>query len=236
MFDLNFIADPGMQNEKSHARWSFLQKQNKPDIPGESDLQQLKSAAIKDNVWKNYVFILIIICLIVLFPILKSRYTQVQPDLIVLNQVIDLIDESGYRKTLQLEEANFSLDQIRVTILSEDFAEIKSLSQGYRMENEIPYEMYQKGKYSYININFPWKGNKKGGDITTLQSIADKIVFSNQTSINQTEDIFEIQGSSSDIISFLLHMVENKQIQKFNFSVFQKNTSQFNLQVKLHLI
>ena len=236
MFDLNFISEPGIQKETSDANWSFLNKHNELEINMGSDSKQSKVFFIQRNSWINYAFVLIILCIIAVIAISNSHYTKVKSDLVMLNQVIALIDECSYIKTLQLQEATFLMDQIKVTIRSEDFTSIQALSHDYRLENEIPYEMYQKGKYSYININFPWKGNKKGGDITTLQSIADKIVFSNQTSINQTEDIFEIQGASSDIISFLLQMVENKQIQKFNFSVIQKNTSQFNLQVKLHLI
>ena len=100
------------------------------------------------------------------------------------------------------------------------------------MENELPYEMYQKGKYSYLNLIFRWKGNQKSGDINILQSMADRIVFSKEASIIHTEDIFEIQGEASDIISFLLEMAENKQIQKFNLSVSHDDFEQFNLIVQ----
>ena len=73
----------------------------------------------------------------------------------VLNQVISLIVESGDIKNLQLTEANFSTKQVKITLRSEDFTTIQSLTQVYRMENEIPYEMFQKGIYSYINLIFP---------------------------------------------------------------------------------
>ena len=104
------------------------------------------------------------------------------------------------------------------------------------MEKEIFYEMYQKGKYSFLHLIFPWKGNDKGGDIAILKSLADKTVFSNKISINHIEDIFEIHGKSSDIISFLLQMAENDQIQKFKFSIFHRDSGDFNLTVKLSLI
>ena len=81
-------------------------------------------------------------------------------------------------------------------------------------------------------VHAGWKGIEKGGDITRLQSIANKTVFSNKTSINHSKDIFEIKGGSSDIISFLLQMAEKKQIQKFNFSEFYDNSGQFNLKVQ----
>tara|TARA_B100000315_G_C14313800_1_gene467577 strand:- start:13 stop:723 length:711 start_codon:yes stop_codon:yes gene_type:complete len=236
MFDLNFISEPGIQNETSDASWSFLHKKSEPEVNGKSDSKQSKVSFVQQNNWGNYAFLLIILGFIAVISILNSRYTQVQPDLVVLNQVIGLIDECSYIKTLQLEEANFSTDQVKVTIRSKDFTALQSLSQGYRMENQIPYEMYRKGKYSYINLIFPWKGNGKDGDITILRSVADKTVYSNETSINHTEDILEFQGGSSDIISFLLQMAENKQIQKFNFSVFHQGAGKFNLKVQLNLI
>ena len=231
MFDLNFISEPGMQNETSDASWSFLSKKSEPEMNGESGSNHSKVSLIHQNSWKNYAFVLSILGFIAIVSILNSRYTQVKPDL-VLNQVIDLIVESDYIKNLQLEEAIFSTNQVKVTIRSEDFASIQSLSRGYRMENELPYEMYQKGKYSYLNLIFRWKGNEKSGDINILQSMADKIVFSKEASINHTEDIFEIQGEASDIISFLLEMAENKQIQKFNLSVSHDDFEQFNLIVQ----
>ena len=50
-----------------------------------------------------------------------------------------------YIKNLQLAEANFSMDQVNVTIKSDDFTVIQSIIQGYNLDNEIPYEMYKKG-------------------------------------------------------------------------------------------
>ena len=231
MFDLNFISEPGMQNETSDASWSFLSKKSEPEMNGESGSNHSQVSLFHQNSWKNYVFVLLILGFIAIVSILNSRYTQVKPDL-VLNQVIDLIVESDYVQKLQLEEAIFSTDQVKVTFRSEDFAAIQSLSRGYSMENELPYEMYQKGKYSYLNLIFRWKGNQKSGDINILQSMADKIVFSKEASINHSEDIFEIQGEASDIISFLLLMAENKQIQKFNLSVSHDDFEQFNLIVQ----
>ena len=236
MFDINFISEPGKQKDTSDASWSFLSERNKPAMYLESDSKQSKVSFIQYNSWINYVFVLIILGFIAMISILNMRYRQVQPNAAVLNQVIDLIIESDYKKTIQLTEAIFSMNQVKVTIRSEDFTSIQSLSQSYRMENKIPYEMYQKGKYSYLNLIFRWKGNEKSGDITILQSMADKIVFSKEASINHTEDIFKIQGEASDIISFLLEMAENKQIQKFNFSVFHHGAGKFNLKVQLNLI
>ena len=230
MFDINFIAEPGIQNGTSDASWSFLYKKSEQEMNEKFDSQQLKASFIHQNSWLNYFFVLIILGFIVVISIINISYTHFKPDL-VLNQVIDLIVESSYLINLQLEEANFSKDQVKITIRSEDFTTIQSISHDYHMD-EIPYEIYQKDEYSYLNLIFPWKGNVRAGNIQTLQSLANKTVFSNKISIISTEDKFEIQGKSSDIISFLLQMAENNQIEKFNFSVFHHESGQFNLIVQ----
>ena len=123
MFDLNFISKPGMQNETSDASWSFLYEQSEKNVNGEADSKQPSTSFIQQNSWKNYAFVLIILGFIGMISIINSRYTQIKPDW-VLNQVIDLIDESGYIKNIQLTEANFSTDQVTVTIRSNDFSAI----------------------------------------------------------------------------------------------------------------
>ena len=109
MFEINFISDPGMQNETSDASWSFLNKQSESDMYEKSDSKQSRVFFIQHNSWKNYVFVLIILGFIGVISILNNNYTQMKPDLAVLNQVIDLIDESDYLKNIQLIEAIFSI-------------------------------------------------------------------------------------------------------------------------------
>ena len=145
MFDLNFISKPGMQNETSDASWSFLDKQSEKKVNGESDSKQPNTSFIQQNSWKNYAFVLIILGFIGMISIINSRYTQIKPAW-VLNQVIDLIVEGVDVKNIQLVEANFSMDKVKVIIRSEDFANIQSLTQKYRMENKFHTKCIRKVK------------------------------------------------------------------------------------------
>ena len=97
----------------------------------------------------------------------------------VLNQVVDLIIESGYFKDLQLSEAHFNSDYVKVTIAAEELSSLQNFTLGYRIEDNIPYEIFRKDEINYVSLNFPWEGNKKGGSIETLKSLATKTVFSN---------------------------------------------------------
>ena len=151
----------------------------------------------------------------------------------VLNQVIDLIIESGYMKDLQLSEAHFMPQTVIVTITSNELHQIQNFTHDYRREDNIPFEIFQRDNKSYVSLNFPWKSSKSGGDIEILKSLASKTVFSNKISINYTDNQFELQGRSSDIISYLLQMAENDMIQKFILSIIHLESGSFFLKVQV---
>ena len=102
----------------------------------------------------------------------------------------------------------------------------------YTKEDKISYVMFQKNKLNYMSLNLLWDGDKRGGDIASLKILADKTVFSNNISINSKDNEFELQGGSSDIISYLLQMAENDLIQKFTISVLHLESGRFNLIVR----
>ena len=219
MFDINFIKEPGFQKEISDATWSYLHKKNELVKDKQPKIKESSKSFIRIKAWKDYVFSLSILSFIVVIGILFTPYAQVKPNM-VLSQVVDIILESGYKRNIQLLEANFSQNQVKVIIRSQDFSAIQALTIGYRTKGSIPYEMYQKEGYNYLNLTFPWQGNKNSGNIQDLQSLADSTIFYNQVSIEHVENIFDIQGRASDIIAFLLKMAEKKEIQKYIFSIF----------------
>ena len=108
---------------------------------------------------------------------------------------------------------------------------LQNFTQKYYKEDNIPYEIFQKNKLYYVTLNFPWEGDKTVGDIRALKTLADKTVFSNRISISFTNNEFELQGQSSDIISYLLQMVDNGLIQKFTLSVLQLESGRFYLKI-----
>ena len=159
---------------------------------------------------------------------------RVSPDM-VLNQVVDLIIESGYMTELQLAEAHFNSDYVQVTITSGDLKTLQNFTRGYRKEDNIPYELYRKNEKNFVSLNFPWKGNTNGGSLETLKKLATKTVFSNKISINYTDSQFELRGRSSDIISYLLQMADNGLIQRFTLSVYHLDSGHYFLKLSNHL-
>ena len=178
MFDLNFIAEPGVQIDNTDASWSFLHKR--------SQTKTIKSIKPDQNIirWKLYGEIAVTIT-ILFIGIFQIRQTKVDPNM-VLNQVIDLIVESGYISEIQLAEAHFNINYVNVIIRSDELNGLQKFTQGYRIADIIPYEMYIKENINYVSLNFPWEGDKKGGNIKTLKTLAEKTVFSNKISISFT--------------------------------------------------
>ena len=232
MFDLNFIAEPGIQTESIEASWSFLPKKTGTEI-NENQKSTIVESKKSGVIWEYIgaaVFAIIIFSAIWINVNTKPAVGQ---DM-VLNQVFGLIIENGNMKDLQFTEAHFKSDFVKVTITSSEMGSLQNFIQGYRKEDNIPYEIFQKNKLNYVSLNFPWEGEKKGGDIETLKTLADKRVFSNNISISIRDDEFELQGSYSDIISYLLQMADNDLIQKFTLSVLHLESDRYYLIISVN--
>ena len=191
MFDLNFITEPGIQTENSDASWSFLHKRKTVDDTVIQQTSNIETNTARSN-RKYFIYVVCVLIIIVGFIFYIKPRPTVSPDM-VLNQVVDLIIESGYMKDLQLVKAQFMPNSVKVTITSNQLISVQNFSKGYRREDNIPFEIYQKNNRSYVSLNFPWEGGKKGGDMEILKSLAAKTVFSNKISINYTDHQFELQ-------------------------------------------
>ena len=234
MFDLNLIAEPGVQTENSDACWSFLHKRKINDEQNTQKSSITKTKTTKSNM-KYYALAICVMLILTGYRFYNKSRSIVSPNM-VLNQVVDLIIESGYMKDLHLSEAHFMQRSVKVTITADQLISVQNFTQGYRKEDNIPYEVFQKNNISYVSLNFPWEGGKKGGDMEILKSLAAKTVFSNKISINYKENLFELQGRSSDIISYLLQMAENGLIQKFTLSVLHLKSGRFYLKVQANQV
>ena len=235
MFSPNFIAEPGIQKETSEESWSYLQKKVEPVAevpPAQQPKEKVQNTKAK---WAIYAWAAIIIIIIASAGMFMNPKPKVSPDM-VLNQVVDLIIESGYMKELQLAEAHFNSDYVQVTITAGELSALQNFTLGYRKEDNIPYEIFRKNDINYVSLNFPWEGNKKGGSLETLKALATKTVFSNKISIKFTDNNFELRGRSSDIISYLLQMADNGLIQKFTLSVYHLESGQFYLKVQANQV
>ena len=233
MFNINFISDPGRQKELSDVSWSYLFDTHYSENNYNKSIQNSKVISIQKNNWRDYILIFTILCLIMLISVVKNSELYIKPE-IVLNQVIDLIDECGYIEELHLSEANFTIQGIMIKIRSKNLDAILSLSESNNLEEEIPFEIFQKGEFSYGNFLFPWKITNEENSTETLLSIANKIQFTDNIYVINEKDIIKVEGRASDIISFLLQMVETKQIQKYNLSISQNDLENFILLIHIN--
>ena len=227
MFDINFISEPGIQINSSNDSWSFIHKRsvsnNLNSIPNNN----------KNKLYKYFSISLLCLFLILIINnsyIFSRKIISVDS---VLNQVVDLIIESGYVKNVQLQEANFSPNSVKIIMNSNELNSIQKFTNGYRKEDKNPYEIFLKNGKNYLCLNFPWDGGKSGGSVEVLNKLASKTVFSNKISITTNNNQFELNGRSSDIISFLLQMAENNLIQKYNLSISKLKSGEFYLKIEL---
>ena len=232
MFELNFIAEPGIQTESSEASWSFLQRSTESETKSAPKSAVVGSKKSGAN-WKYYKIAASAIIILAVIGLLVISQPKVSEDM-VLNQVINFIVESDYMKDLQLAEVHFNTDFVTVTITATELDFLQDFILEYQKEDKISYEIFHKNKLNYVSLNFFWEGDKKGGDIASLKTLADKTVFSNKNSISFTDNEFELQGPSSDIISYLLQMADNGLIHKFTLSVLHLESGKFNLKVRVN--
>ena len=230
MFELNFIAKPGIQEKSTEASWSFLKKSTDSETES-TPKSSVEKSKISGAHWKDYG---IIVFAVIIFAVI-SMFVHFQPKVMsqdmVLTQVIDLVIESGYMNELQLMEAHFKPDFVQATITTSDLGFLQNFIQRYHKEDNISYEIFQKHKLNYVTLNYPWEGDHTGGNIEILKTLADKTAFSNKISISFTNNEFELQGQSSDIISYLLQMADNRLIQKFTLSIQHLESGRFYLKV-----
>ena len=62
----------------------------------------------------------------------------------------------------------------------------------------------------------------------------DEIIFSKEIVMKENDEMIYFYAKSSDIITFLLNMAENNQIQNFNFLISQHENNDYKLVLYLN--
>ena len=83
MFDLNFIAEPGIQAESSEVSWSFLQKSTEPETESVSKASVVGSKKSGTN-WEYYKIAASAIIIIAVIGILINS----QPKVMILGNIL----------------------------------------------------------------------------------------------------------------------------------------------------
>ena len=230
MFNLNFIAEPGVQENSPNDSWSFIRDKKDSDSISSRSLKKESKETINRALFYVYGWAAFIIIFFLILAI-NVNSNKFSPN-VVLNQVIDLIIGSEYMKELHLSEVEFGSGDVKVTISSSNLVSLQNFTLGYRKEDKIPYKLFKKNKNKYLSLNFPWQGKSTEVDLDLLKDLATQTVFSNKIIISETGESFELRGRSSDIISYLLQMAKSGTIQNFIFSVFHLDSGQFFLKIK----
>lgn len=224
MFDINFISKSGMKNTKSDEKWSFLkEKIISSDYKENKNL--LKKTSLFDNeVWKNYMLVLLGIGLVFIMSIINTYPVDYDSEKI-LNQVLDLMINSDYSNEFNLKKIEFNQNQILLLIELADLSTIHNMENLYASNEKISYEIYNKDSINYLSILFPWNIYVEDSNFENVKSIMDKIIFSKEVSMEESDDMISFHAKLSEIVTILLNMTDDNQIQKFSFSI---SHNQFN--------
>ena len=228
MFDINFISNSGMQNEESDEKWSFLKE--KIIIPEDKENKNviIKTSLFDNEVWKSYLSVLIGFGLIFIMSIMNTQPVNFDSEKI-LNQVLDLMIDSDYSKEFNLKNIEFNQNQIFLLFELVDVSTIHDMENIYALSEKISYEIYKKDSINYLNILFPWNVSLEGGNFENIKSIMDKIIFSKEVVVEEVDNMIYFHAKLSDIVTFLLNMTDDNQIQKFSFSISQNQLNDYKM-------
>ena len=228
MFDINFISKSGIQNEKSDEKWSFLK--GKIIIPEDKENKNIiiKTSLFNNEVWKSYLLVLIGFGLIFIMSIMNTQSVNFNSDFF-LNQVLDLMIESDYSNEFNLKNIEFNQNQIFLLIELVDVSTIHDMENIYALSEKVSYEIYKKDSMNYLNILFPWNVSMEGGNFENIKSIMDKIIFSKEVIMEEVDNMIYFHANLSDIVTFLLNMAGDNQIQKFSFSISQNQLNDYKM-------
>ena len=78
MFDLNFIAEPGIQTESTEASWSFLDRRTKPEVEKIPKSSSDRSKKVVTN-WQYFGFsFCALMLLVIIYPLILHLYFLIQ--------------------------------------------------------------------------------------------------------------------------------------------------------------
>ena len=230
MFDINFISKPGLKENSLNDTWSFLKKNEFSDKDKVEKKVVKKISLFNKDIFKNYILLLVSLSLIVVMSFLNTSSSKFNSKAI-LEQVLDLMINTDYMDNFNLKTIEFNQKNILMLI---ELADISMIHGMEKLNKELSFEVYKKNKRNYLSILFTWRISEKGKNIEVVKSFMDEIIFSKEIIIKENDEIIYFHAKSSDMITFLLNMAENNQIQKFNFLISQHENNDYKLALYLN--
>ncbi len=230
MFDINFISKPGVKENSSNDTWSFLKKNKFSDTDKEEKKVVKKISLLNNDIFKNYIVLILSFSLIVAMSFLNTSSSKFNSK-VILEQVLDLMINTEYMDNFNLKTIEFNQKNILMLI---ELADISMIHEMGKLNEGVSFEVYKKNTRNYLSILFPWSISEKGKNIEVVKSFMDEIIFSKEIIVKENDKIIYFYAKSSDMITFLLNMAENNQIQKFNFLISQYENNDYKLALYLN--
>ena len=144
-----------------------------------------------------------------------------------------MISESSYLENLNLNKVEFFEDRVQIIVSSTKQELLRQLQLGFPWYNKINYQIYKKSDYYFLSFDLPWIMKNIITDMANIKKITQTTVLSNKVKINYSNKTIILDGLYSDIISFLLKMMDNNIINKYKFEINQIYNNTFQLKVSI---
>ena len=230
MFDINFISKPGVKKHPSKDAWSFLKKNKLVDDEKKEKIVVKKTPIFDNEIFKNYFLLFISFGLIIALSFMNMSSSKFDSE-VILEQVLDLMINTEYMDDFNLKEIEFNQKKILMLI---ELTNISIIHEMEKLNEELSFEVYKKGSRNYLSILFPWSISGEGKNVGIIKSFMDEIIFSKEIIMKENDEMIYFYAKSSDMITFLLNMAENNQIQKFNFLISQHENNDYKLALYLN--
>ena len=228
MFDLNFISNPGFKEKPSNETWSYFKEEEIIDHGRKDKVEKERISLFNNEKLKNYFLLLFSFGLIFIMSFLNSPSTQFDfKD--VVEDVLDLMIISEYKKDFDLQKMEFSSQNISMLFSLDDISNIYQFEKINNLSEEAFFEVYNKNSINYMNILFPWFVLSEKTSIEDAKLFIDEMIFSKKIIINQNNEMIYFHSTLSDIVTFLLNMLEKKQINKNNILISRDGNGDYQL-------
>ena len=228
MFDLNFISNPGFKEKPSNETWSYFKQEEIVDHGRKDKVVKERISLFNNEKLKNYFLLLFSFGLIFIMSFLNSSSTQFDFKN-VIEDVLDLMIISEYKKDFDLQKMEFSSQNISMLFSLDDISNIYQFEKINNLSEEAFFEVYNKNSINYVNILFPWFVLSEKTSIEDAKLFIDEMIFSKKIIINQNNEMIYFHSTLSDVVTFLLNMLEKKQINKNNILISRDGNGDYQL-------
>ena len=232
MFEINFITEPGIQKDHKPSVWSYISQKNSIQKSQKSNNPNIKTSRFNKFNIISWLFLGSFLLLFFVYIIGDNfKKDQNLEKNKIINQIVDLIVESSYIDNFDLEKINFIDNRVKFIIKSKKQQNLQLIQLGFPWNQNTNYQIYKKFDNYFLSFKLPWINKTSKHDMSPIEKITQTTILSNKVELDISKNKIILNGLSSDIISFILKMVDNNIIDEYKLELVHIHNNKFQLKV-----